>query len=73
MKTDRSFIKLKNGAEVNLSNDDKETVFLEAKFSKSHPQFKPTQGNTSLKRSGGTTKKKHKKTGKTFRRQGTKR
>ena len=73
MEPDRSFIRLKNGAEVKLLNDEKETVFLEAKFSKSHPAFKPIQGNAPLIRSRAGPKKKNKKGGKTFRRQGTRR
>ena len=47
MEPDRSFFRLMNGGEVNLINDDKETVFLDAKFSESHPAFKPAQGACS--------------------------
>ena len=71
MEPERSFIKLQNGAEVNLLNDDKETVFLEAKLSLSHTAFKPEQDQELMKKN--ENKKRKKKGGKTFRRQGTKR
>ena len=71
MEPERSFIKLQNGAEVNLLNDDKETVFLEAKLSPSHPAFKPDQDQELMKKD--ESRKRKKKGGKTFRRQGTKR
>ena len=70
MDPERSFIKLKNVTEVGLLNDGKETAFLEATFSKSHPQFRPTQYNNPLKVSVPAPKKKPKKCSKTFRRQG---
>ena len=72
-----SFIKLKNGAEVSLLNDDKETGFLEAKLSKNHPEFKPTRSEggvspkSALKKKEVGTKKNTKKSNKTFSRQGT--
>ena len=53
-------------------NDEKETVFLEAMLSLSHPAFKPAQDQGLIKKKD-KNKKKNKKSGKTFRRQGTKR
>ena len=58
MGPEGSHLKLKNGAEVELMNDDKKTVYLEAKLSNTHPQFK-----TVLKNKG-------KDNGKTFQRHG---
>ena len=74
MEPDKSFIKLKNGAIVSLVNDEKETVFLEAKFSNTHPEFQATQtkGNVPCKGIKSPPRKKHKRNNNSFRRQGTK-
>ena len=42
------FIKLINGIEVDLSNDDKNTVFLEAKFSEIRARVKSVPSTTQF-------------------------
>ena len=72
MEPGRSFIKLQNGPEVDLLNDERETVYLEAKLSKSHPAFKPTQNQEQTKQEENPKKKKN-KGNKPFHRQGRRR
>ena len=69
MEPGRSFIKLQNGPEIDLLNDERETVYLEAKLSKSHPAFKPTQNQEQTKQKEKPKMKKN-KGNKTFHRQG---
>ena len=78
MEPERSFIKLLSGPEISLVNGEKETVYLEAKLSKSHPAFKPTQNQKPAQKQGETKQKGKPKTknntgNEPFHRQGRKR